>query len=92
MLGHWWLGQEQWQPRHSWDTVESKGGQNQVPSALLFAHNILFLRVFHIINFILSIITGLQIPWGQETHWPHLPVKPKPVMKPGTSQVSNRYF
>lgn len=43
------------------------GEQGRVPSALPFSHNILFLGDFHIINFILSIITVLKF-LGDKNH------------------------
>lgn len=41
------------------------GEEGQVPNAFPFSHNILFLGDFRIINFILSIITGLKFLGGK---------------------------
>lgn len=69
--------------------MEGTSGQNQFPQYPFFSSQYLvsFTKCgdFHI-------ITGLQVLWGQKPHWPHLPVKPGPGMKPGTSQVSHRHL
>lgn len=69
--------------------MEREAGQNQAPQCPSFSTQYLvsFMELgdFHI-------ITGLQIPWGQEPHWPHLSVKPRTGMKPGTLQVSDRHL
>lgn len=47
-------------------SCEEEGQAKSVsPDALPFSRNIFFIGDFHIVNFMLSIITRLQVPWGQ---------------------------